>query len=246
MNKTDIHLWTAPLSGDVAEKQGIFEVLSPDERRRAGAFRFAKHRNAFIVARALLRHILSSYLQQPAKDITFTYGSKGKPALDQANPTLHFNLAHSENRVVYAFSKACELGVDIESVRHLPEFESIARSFFSPGECAQFLGLPADQQDQAFFSCWTRKEAYLKATGDGLMVPLNSFQVSLLPGEPAAFVKLAGDRYPISQWNLFHLDFPEGHVGALAIPSPRCTLHWRSFADAARCFEYLADSVSSF
>lgn len=242
MEKTDIHLWTAPLSADAAEAERMSEVLSPDERRRADAFRFPKHKSAFIVARALLRHILSWYVGRPAKGITFKYGTKGKPALDQPDPTLHFNLAHSENRVVYAFSKAFELGVDIEFLRRLPDFESIARNFFSPGECAQLLGLPGDQQTQAFFNCWTRKEAYLKATGDGLMVPLNSFQVSLLPGEPAAFVKLAGDRYPASQWSLFHLDFPDGYVGALAIPSPGCALHWWNFPNAAQCLAYLANS----
>ena len=198
-----------------------------------------------MVGRALLRFILARYLRRQPADIVFTYGANGKPALDNTEPTLHFNLAHSENRVVYAFSHAGELGVDIELVRSLPEFESIARHFFSPEECAQLLSLPAGQRAEAFFNCWTRKEAYLKAVGDGLMVPLNSFQVSLLPDQPAAFIKLAGDRYPASQWGLFHLNFPDGYIGALAIPLPGCTLHWWTFADAVQCFEYLANPDSS-
>ena len=245
MNKTDIHLWTASLSVTGTEKYSLVEVLSPDERKRADAFRFEKHRNSFIVGRALLRFILARYLRQAPAGITFRYGANGKPALDAAEPILHFNLAHSENRVVYAVSEAGELGVDIERVRSLPECESIARHFFSSEECAQLLSVPANERAESFFNCWTRKEAYLKAVGDGLMVPLNSFQVSLLPDQPAAFIRLTGDRYPVSQWSLFHLNFPDGYIGALAIPLPSCTLHWWTFADAVQCFDYLASPVSS-
>jgi 4'-phosphopantetheinyl transferase len=242
---TEIHLWTVPLDAPKADTRRISEMLSPDEQRRAEAFRFEKHRSSFIVGRGVLRSILGWYLLQPAKDIIFKYGAKGKPALGNSPKTLHFNLAHSERRVVYAFSDACELGVDIELLRSLPESESIARNFFSPEECAQFFSVPADKRTEAFFNCWTRKEAYLKAIGDGLIVPLNSFQVSLIPGQPATFLNLIGDRYPISQWSLSHLDFPDGYIGALAIPLPGCTIHWRTFSDTAKCFEYLASSVSS-
>lgn len=242
MKKTEIHLWTVPLAAVGTEKYGILEVLSPDERKRAEAFRFDRHRNSFILGRALLRFILGEYLGRAPRDIIFSYGANGKPALNDSNPPLHFNLAHSENRVVYAFTQAGELGVDIELVRSLPDFESIARSFFSAAERDQVLGLPADQRAEGFFNCWTRKEAYLKAVGDGLMVPLNSFQVSLLPGQPAAFIQLSGDRYAMSQWSLFHLDFPDGYIGALAIPFVGCTVHWRTFASALECLEYLKKS----
>ena len=245
MEKTEIHLWSVPLSAAGAESCGFSEVLSPDEQRRADAFRFERHRSRFIIGRALLRSILGWYLGQPGKRVVFKYGAKGKPALDHSGRTLHFNLAHSEGRVVYAVSEACELGVDIELVRHLPESESIARNFFSPEECAELFSLPPDKLTEGFFNCWTRKEAYLKAIGDGLMVPLNSFQVSLIPGQPAAFLSLIGDHYPISQWSLFHLDFPDGYLGALAIPLRSCTLHWRAFSDAVQCFEYLVNSGSS-
>lgn len=245
MKTTEIHLWTAPLTIEGTEQRGISTLLSPDEQKRAAAFRFEKHRSSFIVGRALLRCLLGRYLGQSAKDISFSYGPKGKPALEGSG-TLHFNLAHSNNRIVYALSKASELGVDIEFVRPVPEIESIARSFFSSGECSQLLSLPPEQRTQAFFNCWTRKEAYLKATGDGLMVPLSSFQVSLIPGEPASFLRLVGDRHPISEWELFHLDFSNGYVGALAIPASGCTLRWWTFHDASQCFEYLANSVASF
>ena len=246
MKKTEIHLWTAPLTPAGTEKYNILEVLSPDERKRAEAFRFEKHRSSFVVGRAMLRFILGSYLQQQPRDIRFKYGRNGKPALDEAKSRLHFNLAHSENRVVYAMTEAGELGVDVELVRPLPELESIAQKFFSPEECHQLLSLPAERRIEGFFNCWTRKEAYLKAVGDGLMVPLNSFQVSLLPGQPAAFLKLPGDRYPMSQWDLFHVELSDGYVGALATPFPGCTLQYRRFSDAASCFQYLAGSASSF
>jgi 4'-phosphopantetheinyl transferase len=239
VNKTEVHVWTTSLTTAGTEKYGLVEVLSPDERQRADAFRFDKHKNSFIVGRALLRFILGRYLERAPKDITFSYGTNGKPKLADSNPPLHFNLAHSENRVVYAFTTAGELGVDIEPVRSLPDFESIACKFFSAEESAQVLSLPADQRAEGFFNCWTRKEAYLKAVGDGLMVPLNSFQVSLLPGQPAAFLKMNGDAQTLSQWSLFHLDFPDRYIGALAIPFPGCALHWWSFPAPLQCFEYL-------
>lgn len=239
MQPNEIHLWTTFLSASAKEFSCLYETLSSDERRRSAAFRFERHRTFFAIGRGLLRSILGWYLRRPAKDIVFKYGPKGKPALDSPAKTLHFNLAHSEDYVVYAINRTSELGIDVEAVRPFCDVESIARSFFSAGECADLFKLPADKRIEAFFNCWTRKEAYVKALGDGLSVPLDRFQVSLIPGQPATFLKLLDERYPISEWSLLHLRPSTGCIGALAIPLRVATLHSQSFGDADACLAYL-------
>lgn len=242
MNANEIHLWTTFLSASADEFAHLYHTLSADERKRAQAFRFERHRTFFAIGRGLLRSILGWYLGCAARDIVFKYGPRGKPALDNCKPTLHFNLAHSEDYVVYALSGGTELGIDVEAVRPMPDIESIARSFFSPGECVDLFNLPTDKRLEAFFNCWTRKEAYVKAIGGGLSAPLDRFQVSLVPGQPAVFLKLLDRRYPISSWSLFHLLPSQGYVGALAIPLRSASLSWRNFRDASECLAHIHET----
>jgi 4'-phosphopantetheinyl transferase len=130
---------------------------------------------------------------------------------------LAFNLAHSERRAVYAFATGCELGVDVEAVRPVNDAEGIVRRFFSPAECAEWRALARAERDAAFFRCWTRKEAYIKALGDGLMLPLDGFQVSLRPGEPARLIRARGDAEAARRWTLVALTPGAGYAGALAL-----------------------------
>jgi 4'-phosphopantetheinyl transferase len=236
----EVDLFGVRLVATDEEVQCLQCTLAVDEIQRMNRFRFERHRKLFVLARGLLRTILASYIQLPADRITFQYGPRGKPTLcPEFQADIDFNLAHSEDCVLYAFTRHCELGVDLELVRQMPEATSIAKQFFAESEYADLLSVAPEKQARAFYNCWTRKEAYVKANGQGLSVPLNRFRVSLLPEQPSAFLDLEGDEFPISQWTLLHLDSFEGYVGALAIPSRRCTLRERRFAKVSDCLTLL-------
>ncbi|MBZ5607013.1 MAG: 4'-phosphopantetheinyl transferase superfamily protein [Acidobacteriia bacterium] len=143
------------------------------------------------------------------------YGPKGKPAL--VTPAgVSFNTSHSGGLAVFAFTPGCELGVDLERIRPLPDLQDVAQRFFCSEETSDLLALPAGQQERAFFLCWTRKEAYIKATGDGLSVPLDAFRVELRPGEAARFIHVAHDVKAAKAWTLHDLDFGPDYAAALA------------------------------
>jgi 4'-phosphopantetheinyl transferase len=188
------------------------QTLSEDERERAARFRFEIHRRRFIVARGLLRQALSAYLGTAPRDIRFSYGAKGKPAL-LGNP-FQFNVSHSEEMAVYAFALRMPLGVDVEHVRPMDDLKAIAQRFFSPGEWAVIEAMRPDQQVDAFFRCWTRKEAYIKATGDGLSYPLDKFDVSV--NGRAKMLSIEDDAAEASQWSMHDIALPAGYFGALA------------------------------
>jgi len=180
---------------------------------RAAQFRFERDRNSFVLARGVLRTLLGRYLHISPAGIRFEYRPKGKPAL--ALPAgIDFNVSHSGGLAVFAFTAGCEIGVDVESIRPLPDLQSIADRFFCAGEAAELMSLAADQREPAFYLCWTRKEAYIKASGDGLSAPLDGFRVTLRPGQPARFVHLANDT--AQAWSLHDLALASGYAAALA------------------------------
>jgi 4'-phosphopantetheinyl transferase len=243
LNSSEVHLWAARLLATPSQIDYFYRTLSNDERRRVEAFRFEKHKHAFVLARGLLRRILGWYLGRESEHIRFEYGPHGKPALCKGQkPNLHFNLAHSDDRVLYAFTQDCEVGVDLELVRELPEARSVAEHFFPNEERTDLFRIAPESRSEAFFNCWCRKEAYLKATGQGLSVPLDSFQVSAAPGQPATLLKLGEDRVHDSPWTLFHLTPVTGYVGALAIRSRACVLRERLFETTDACLNFLETS----
>lgn len=168
--------------------------LSDTERVRAGRFVFERDRRRFIVGRAQLRHLLGLRLGVRPGAVELVYGAQGKPALSRrfADADLRFNVSHSEDLAVYAFSRGREIGVDVELVRVLSDADDIAARFFSRRENEVYAGLDPQDRPLGFFNCWTRKEAYIKALGEGLSHPLDSFDVSLRPGAPARFLRVAG------------------------------------------------------
>jgi 4'-phosphopantetheinyl transferase len=135
-------------------------------------------------------------------------------------PGFHFNLAHSHELAVYAFARHHAVGIDVEYVRELADARQLAARFFSARENAAWLALPAGQRAVGFYNCWTRKEAYIKAIGEGLSCPLDQFDVSLAPGEPARLLSIAGDEGAANQWSLWTLSPAPGYVGALAAALP--------------------------
>jgi 4'-phosphopantetheinyl transferase len=222
----EVQIWGVWLTASDAALAYYRSTLSGDELRRAERFRFEKLRRSFTLSRGSLRILLAGYLGLPPNEIELICGPKGKPALRDSSK-IAFNASHSGQMALYAFTAGCELGVDVEQLRTLDDPESIAARFFSTAEASELLSLGPDQRGQAFFRCWTRKEAFVKAIGGGLAIPLNRFQVTLLPGIPARFVRIAGDLGTSEDWTLDHLDLAPGYIGALAYRDGRrpTTIH---------------------
>ena len=192
--------------------------MTPDEISRAARFYFQRDHDRFIAGRGLLRAILSRYLAVAPGEIRFGYGPHGKPELVGPGqpPALFFNLSHSHNLALYAISAGPRVGVDIEYIRPDIEAEAIAESIFSPGEYAAIRALTGRPQLEAFYNCWTRKEAFIKARGDGVTYPLEQFDVSLTPGEPAALLRTRIDPQEALRWSLQALAPGPGYVAAVA------------------------------
>lgn len=214
----EIHIWRAALDQSAPVVQRLRRTLAEDEATRAARFYFEHDRVHYIVARGALRALLGRYLGARPEQLRFSYSSYGKPALLTApgEPTLNFNVSHSQGLALIAITRAREIGVDVEGIR--PEFAGldIAERFFSVEENAVLRGLPTELQHEAFFTCWTRKEAYIKARGEGLSHPLDKFDVSLVPGEPARLLRTRGDPDEMKRWSLRELLIDPGYVAALA------------------------------
>ncbi len=225
-----IHLWCADLDRPAAERARFEGVLSRAERERAERFRFERDRQRFVVRRGLLRQLLAAYLQVDPARVGIGYGSHGKPELvpPSGRGSLRFNLSDSGPVALYAFALGQEVGVDVEELRVVPEADQIGRRFFSPAECAELADVAAEQRNEAFLLCWTRKEAFLKAGGEGLFCPLDSFDVTLRPGAPAAVLNVRGGGPGAASWSLHHLEPCAGYVGALAVLGHGWRfMHWR-------------------
>ncbi len=211
-----VHVWTVLTQAPDAIVDRFKSVLASDEIDRAARFHFEHLRRSFILSRGALRLLLGRYLNIAARDIEFGYGSKGKPALAALPSRLQFNASHSSDLAVYAFTMDCELGIDVEAIRPMPDIEGIASRFFCVEETAELMSLPSVQREHGFFLCWTRKEAYIKATGEGLHTPLDAFRVTLRPGEPAAMIHLERDPIAARAWTLHDLTPAPGYAAALA------------------------------
>lgn len=229
----EIHLWSVRLDPPPARVAAVRRRLDAEETARADRFRFERHRRRFAVGRGAVRELLAAYLGVAPEAIRFGYGEKGKPFL--AAPAhggaanLRFNLTNSHELALVAVATGVELGVDVEHLRPMPDAEQIAERFFSPAERWALAAVALEEavgaggeaaRDAAFFNAWTRKEAYLKAVGDGLTAALDRFDVTLAPGEPARLLALDGSAEAAARWSLFHLRPEAGYVGALAVPDP--------------------------
>ena len=220
----EVHVWSLPLDISLSSLASVTEFLSPDERKRADRFRFQVHRNRFVVGRGLMRVILGRYCDVPPERLRFNYGPNGKPELTpgegarHTGGALHFNLAHSEGVGILAVTRAGPVGVDVEQVRRLREFKELVSQFFSVREAAEFLRLEWEQQPAAFFNLWTRKEALLKATGEGIGRSLNRVEVSFLLGEPARMLSLPPEQWASCEWSLVDLAISPAYAAALALP----------------------------
>jgi 4'-phosphopantetheinyl transferase len=215
----EVHVWQAALDRTPSQIQRFHQDLSVDEQARAERFYFEKDRAHFIVARGVLRAILGAYLGRAPEQLRFCYDSHGKPALtgEADREAVRFNVSHSGRIALYAVTRDREVGIDLERIRFDLAVAELAGRFFSRREIVALGSLPTDMQRQAFFRCWTRKEAYIKARGLGLSLPLSEFDVSLAPGEPAAILCTRPDASEASRWSLQELTPAPGYAAAIAV-----------------------------
>ncbi len=219
-----IELRTVRLDAPAAGLERLFAILSPDEQARARRFATEVLRTRFVVARAALRIFLAERLGRAPESLAFEYGSKGKPSL----PDVAFNLSHSGDLAIYAFAEPdVQLGIDVEEIRPMHDLHGLARRFFAPAEAAALAALPEALQTAAFFRCWTRKEAYLKALGDGIGAALDRFEVTLLPDREPALVHIDGDAAAAAEWTVHHLDPAAGYPAALVHRGPASLGQWQ-------------------
>jgi 4'-phosphopantetheinyl transferase len=228
LGRDEVHVRIASLDHRQSEFRFFESILAKDEMDRANRFHFQKDRERFVAGRGLLRMILSPYVGLPPGEIIFTYGRRGKPAVvgQEGRPSIEFNLAHSGGTAIYAITRDRAVGVDIEAFQLDFPKEDVARNFFSWAELAALRSLPIDMQSVAFFKCWTRKEAFIKALGDGLSCPLSDFDVSLNPGEPARLLHVKWASEEASRWCMEDIESVPGCAGALVVAGPRCRLHF--------------------
>jgi 4'-phosphopantetheinyl transferase len=218
LSALEVHLWRVDLQALSADELRWHELLSSDELTRAARFHFARDRQHFVASRALLRTILAGYLDTLPDRITFFYSAKEKPALQHEHGSdITFNVSHSGGIALMGFTRDRQIGVDIEQVRPDLDLEAIARRFFSPDEQKQLSVVPEEEQAEAFFRCWTRKEAYIKATGDGLSLPLSQFDVALRPTESSSLLATRPDPLEAGRWSLKEVPGGAGYVAALCV-----------------------------
>ena len=225
----DVHVWLAKIDCDPVLRGAFQDVLSPDELHKAACFHFPRDRARYICARGQLRVLLGRYLGIEARRVRLRYNRFGKPYLDGEDAgRLYFNVAHTRGVALYALRAAAEVGVDIEYMSREVEFAGIARQFFSAQEYAALSALPPSLQRRAFFNAWVRKEAYVKAVGQGLSIRLSDFSVSLAPGQPAGLLAIGDAERAHERWRLQALDVPSRYVAAVATEGDALRLRcWR-------------------
>jgi 4'-phosphopantetheinyl transferase len=217
LNSGDVHIWTARLPlGNTSE---FYLDVSSAERDHADRFHFSKDRVAYLFAHAVLRNVLSQYLRCPPGDLEFDVNAFGKPFLGKTAGAgkLEFNLSHAGSLIVIGLSANRSIGVDVEELHIVSDFSLIAESYFTPEECRFVFQQASSDQEWAFFRCWTRKEAYIKAIGQGLSIPLNSFDTLIPYGQAGRLLVGAADIPGDGKWWLEDLDLPKPYIGAVAV-----------------------------
>jgi 4'-phosphopantetheinyl transferase len=207
-------VYTADLDAESVDAS----VLSNDECERAARFRFDRDRRRFVAGRSTLRSLIASYLDVAAAEIAFDYGPQGKPFVSSS--TLSFNVSHSGACAVYAFGSSVEIGADVELLDHARYGDDVAERFFSPQEFATLQALEPAMRPRAFLRCWTSKEAFIKARGEGLSLPLHEFDVAFAPGARPQILRTAWSAHEPAEWTLCDISkFCPDAVAALAVRS---------------------------
>lgn len=216
INSGEIHIWSSAAAKDKHRLKEFSNFLSKDEVVRANKFRFEKDRSVYITAKYLLRNLLGNYLNLDPKELIFDYNEYDKPVyLNSAD--LNFNVSHSGNRIIIGFAKNLEIGADIEKIKADFDVLELAKNFFSKEEIKALTAMDENERFRAFYRCWTRKEAFIKAVGEGLSYPLDSFSVTMEDDLRAQFVKIDGIQESKMDWFLHSFVPEEGYISAFAI-----------------------------
>ena len=212
--ENEVHLWLAAVPDCLPDLETLREALNAEERERAARFHFKRDCERYIVARGVLRLLLTTYFG--TSQFALTTNKFGKPLLQPPHDTLHFNVSHSRDLALFGFTRMGEIGADVECIR--PDFatQEIANRFFAPDEAATLTQLGEGERAGAFFNCWTRKEAYIKARGIGLSLGLSTFTVTLKPGEAAALIRVDNDAGAPTRWTMLDLDVGAEYRAAAA------------------------------
>jgi 4'-phosphopantetheinyl transferase len=231
---TRVHVWHASLEQPAEVVRTLEAVLSEEERGRADRFRYQEHRRSFIVSRGILRNLLYRYTGIRADQIQFKYNLAGKPflAAEEMVPEIHFNLSHAGNLVLYAFSWGLPVGIDVECIRPMEDMDRVAEMSFSTGEYARFQKIGKQDRLRAFYNCWTRKEAFIKAIGDGMSFPLQEFEVSLEPDRPAELLSIQGSVEKANHWAMHDLKTRDGYTAALVVQGKDHLISNKQWTDA--------------
>lgn len=220
-----VHVWRIGLEQQDDLLERFRGTLEPEELDRASRFRFERLQRHFVVSRGFLRNVLARYMEVRPQDLRFVYNDYGKPSL-AGQQSLRFNMSHSHEVALVAVARDAALGVDVEYIRADFASEEIAKRFFSRREVETLTSLPREEIVAAFFRCWTRKEAYIKAIGKGLSQQLDRFDVTLAPYEPAAL--LQADAEDTSSWSLSDIDVGSDYASALAVEgTPSVISYWK-------------------
>lgn len=211
-----VHLWQRSLHATAAAQDACFELLSDDEREKAGRYRMEQPRCDFVLTRGTLRFLLAKYLSIPPSQVSFRYAEHGKPFL-AGGGDLRFNVSHSDGLAVMAFVRNREIGIDVERVREQSDAMKLAERFFSPHERNALRGLSGNELHAAFFRCWTRKESYIKAKGEGLSLPLHQFDVSVESDPAQLLLATRPDPDEADRWSLRNVAVPPGYAATLAV-----------------------------
>jgi 4'-phosphopantetheinyl transferase len=225
-----VHIWSFPTRASRHVVATFERVLVPQERNRARRFRFHHLYTSFVIARGALRYLLGHYLNCDPAKVSLVYGLKGKPAVEPPS-ILQFNMTHSGDLAMIALTVRREVGLDVERIRPLSDMEQIANHFFCPEEASEVMSVPQTDRERAFFLCWTRKEAYIKATGEGLSAPLASFRVTVHPDVPPRFLYVQHNETEAKSWTLHDLQVAAGYAAALAYRDQPRSLCLLSVAD---------------
>ncbi len=224
IHPNEVQVWRAFLDLNKAPKESLLGTLSADELSRASRFRFEKDERRFIGARGILRQILGAYLQKPPQTLQFQYSSNGKPILasTSGDDSLQFNLSHSDDVVLYAFTRNRNIGIDLERIQADVEIEQIANKFFAEAELKAIEKVPESKRNELFFQYWTRKEALIKATGEGLSFPIETLDVSRVDGRVLSPILLPSDNGERSRWYVQDLLPGPGYTAAIVVEGGGC------------------------
>ncbi len=227
LEANEVHVWKVPLHASPSRLAALRDALSPEEHLRSHIYRFQEDRQRFVVARGLLRTILARYLHANPGELCFAVSQIGKPELHpDLNSGIRFSLSYSGNRAVFALTQRCDVGVDIEQVRADYPVDCVAELFFSDQEQARFRSLPACLRRRAFFACWCRKEAMVKALGYGLPLGLDRPEVSMALGEPVRPLSTHDLAVKAQEWSIVDLAVGDEYAGAVAVKMPSPILRY--------------------